>query len=69
VQNDDDVGIVMENAVGGDDFRYTVLTPEQLTHDLMDTIGQVQNIVQLKPTQCRVMLAHFKWNKDRMLEA
>ncbi len=51
------------------DLHYTVLTQEQLMTELMDTIAQVQDIVELPPTSCRALLAHFKWDKDRMLEA
>ncbi|CAM5998999.1 unnamed protein product [Sphagnum balticum] len=51
------------------DLHYTVLTQEQLMTELMGTIAQVQSIVQLPLTSCRALLAHFKWDKDRMLEA
>jgi hypothetical protein len=51
------------------DLHYTVLTQQQLMTEMMDAIAQVQTIVQLPPTSCRALLAHFKWDKDRMLEA
>lgn len=74
----DDDGIAMEpplmtssqsgasNDVSAD--PYTVLTPDQIADEMNNMIKEVSSIVHVEPTICRILLHHFKWNKESLLE-
>ncbi|TKR63223.1 hypothetical protein L596_027079 [Steinernema carpocapsae] len=72
----DDDGIVMqvvgsEDADGrGDssDRDYQILAQEQLIPEMEQLISDVNAIVGLPPTICRILLHRFKWNRESLLE-
>uniref|UniRef100_A0A914VPU0 RBR-type E3 ubiquitin transferase n=1 Tax=Plectus sambesii TaxID=2011161 RepID=A0A914VPU0_9BILA len=71
---DEDDGIAMEpaptmNSDGKeDDFEYTVLTPDEIVQEMCTMIKDVAAVVQIQPTTCRILLHHYKWNKESLLE-
>ncbi len=51
-----------------EDFPFEVLTTEQIMQHMQDCIKEVNNVVQLPPTITRILLNHFKWDKEKLYE-
>jgi ariadne-1 len=51
-----------------EDFPYEVLTTEKIVEHMIDSIREVNTIVQLPPTITRILLNHFKWDKEKLYE-
>lgn len=51
-----------------DDFHYECLTPEALVSYMNDIIDEVNNVFQLPRPTTRILLSHFKWDKEKLLE-
>jgi len=49
-------------------FPFEVLTAEQLTQHMVDTIKEVNAIVEIPATTTRILLNHFKWDKEKLME-
>ncbi|VDM38487.1 unnamed protein product [Toxocara canis] len=70
----DDDGIVVDPPVISMDHRYDngadcqVLEPEQVANEMNIIMEDVAAIVRLPPTVCRLLLHHYKWNKESLLE-
>jgi ariadne-1 len=51
-----------------EDFPYEILTTEQIVQHMIDCIKEVNTIVQLPLTITRILLNHFKWDKEKLYE-
>lgn len=51
-----------------DEYTYEVLTSDQIVEDMVSSIRDVNTVVQLSPTITRLLLNHFKWDKERLYE-
>jgi len=51
-----------------DDYYYEVLSTEQIVQHMVDTIAEVNNVIQIPPTTVRILLNHFKWDKEKLME-
>lgn len=51
-----------------DEYQFEVLTTEQVLEHMVDVIQEVNVIVQLPPTVTRILLNHFKWDKEKLYE-
>lgn len=51
-----------------DDYPFEILSTEQLVLHMDECIKDVNNIVQLPPTVTRILLNHFKWDKEKLYE-
>eukprot|EP00057_Strongylocentrotus_purpuratus_P031404 XP_784503.1 PREDICTED: E3 ubiquitin-protein ligase arih1 isoform X2 [Strongylocentrotus purpuratus] len=51
-----------------DDFQYQVLTPDDIVQLMVDTIREVNNVVKIPATVTRILLNHFKWDKEKLME-
>lgn len=51
-----------------EEFPYEVLTTEQIMQHMSDSIREVNSVVQLPPTITRILLNHFKWDKEKLYE-
>ncbi|XP_078621115.1 E3 ubiquitin-protein ligase arih1-like isoform X5 [Branchiostoma floridae x Branchiostoma japonicum] len=51
-----------------DDFPYEVLSPELIVQHMVDCIKDVNTVVQIPPTATRILLNHFKWDKEKLME-
>ncbi|CAL8101208.1 unnamed protein product [Calicophoron daubneyi] len=47
---------------------YEMLSPDQLTQHMADITNEVSQIIQVRPTYLRLLLAHFKWDKHALIE-
>jgi len=74
--DDDEFGMEMEeqepsssqNKRDVEEFPYQVLTAEQIVHHMVDTIKDVNAIVEIPATTTRILLNHFKWDKEKLME-
>uniref|UniRef100_A0A914S1C9 E3 ubiquitin-protein ligase ARIH1-like UBA-like domain-containing protein n=1 Tax=Parascaris equorum TaxID=6256 RepID=A0A914S1C9_PAREQ len=67
----DDDGIVVDPPVINVDRRYdngADCQPEQVVVEMNIIMEDVAAIVRLPPTVCRLLLYHYKWNKESLLE-
>ncbi|XP_003740103.1 potential E3 ubiquitin-protein ligase ariadne-1 isoform X1 [Galendromus occidentalis] len=53
---------------GEDDSPYQVLSTEQIVDHMVETIREVNMIVQIPPTTTRILLNHFKWDREKLYE-
>ncbi|XP_071965715.1 E3 ubiquitin-protein ligase arih1-like [Antedon mediterranea] len=51
-----------------DDFYYEVLNPDAIVQHMVDTIREVNNVVEIPATVTRILLNHFKWDKEKLME-
>lgn len=77
---DDDFDISCEvEAAGGepsgrhrlkdeDDFSYDCLTPESIVVTMKHCIDEVNSVFQIPFATARILLTHFKWDKEKLLE-
>eukprot|EP00911_Craspedida_sp_UC1_P002938 UC1_evm4s2143 len=73
---DDTVLAEDEGAVGGADSggeadggdAYEVLTPSDLLERQIGNIEEVNKVLEIPAGTARILLAHFKWDKDRLME-
>ncbi|KAH9402852.1 E3 ubiquitin-protein ligase arih1 [Tyrophagus putrescentiae] len=52
----------------GDEYPYQVLSIDEVTRLMVETIKEVNLIVQLPQTTTRILLNHFKWDKEKLYE-
>eukprot|EP00112_Aurelia_sp_Birch-Aquarium-sp1_P002902 Seg1321.9 transcript_id=Seg1321.9/GoldUCD/mRNA.D3Y31 product="E3 ubiquitin-protein ligase arih1" protein_id=Seg1321.9/GoldUCD/D3Y31 len=51
-----------------DDFQYECLTPESIVSTMNKSIEDVNNVFQIPASTARILLTHFKWDKEKLLE-
>jgi len=51
-----------------DDFSYEILNPEEIVQHMVDCIKDVNQVLQIPATTTRILLNHFKWDKDKLME-
>ncbi|XP_020898460.1 E3 ubiquitin-protein ligase arih1 [Exaiptasia diaphana] len=51
-----------------DDFHYECLTPEALVSYMNEIIDEVNSVFQLPRATARILLSHFKWDREKLLE-
>ncbi|GIY17508.1 e3 ubiquitin-protein ligase arih1 [Caerostris extrusa] len=51
-----------------EEFHYEVLSTEQIVQHMVDCIREVNTVVQIPPTITRILLNHFKWDKEKLYE-
>lgn len=64
----DEPSSVKERMEIEEDFPFLALTTEQILKDMTDCIREVNMIVQLPPTVTRILLNHFRWDKEKLYE-
>lgn len=52
-----------------DDFQFSVLTPDDIVKLMVDTIKDVNTVVEVPATVTRILLNHFRWDKEKLLES
>lgn len=51
-----------------EEYRYVVLNPNQIVENMVSSIREVNSVVQLNTTITRILLNHFRWDKERLYE-
>lgn len=56
------------DGLDSEEFIFHVLTTEQIMLDMIQCIEEVDNLIQKSPTITRILLNHFNWDKERLIE-
>lgn len=51
-----------------DEFKYEVLTPDKIVNHMIECIKEVNQVLELPPTTTRILLHHFRWDKEKLME-
>lgn len=51
-----------------DEYPCRVLSTEDVLQHMVECINEVNMIVELPPTVTRILLNHFKWDKEKLYE-
>jgi hypothetical protein len=51
-----------------DEFKYEVLTPDKIVQHMIECIKEVNQVLELPPTTTRILLHHFRWDKEKLME-
>ncbi|OXU30621.1 hypothetical protein TSAR_002465 [Trichomalopsis sarcophagae] len=57
-----------EKAMGVDEYQFEVLSTEQIVQYMVDTIKEVNTVVEIPATTTRILLNHFNWDKEKLME-
>lgn len=57
-----------KNDSNDEEFKFEVLTPEKIVQTMVETIKEVNQVVELPPTITRILLHHFRWDKEKLME-
>jgi ariadne-1 len=49
-------------------FHYSILTQQEYIDLMMNYVDEIKDILQLSSSIIKLLLNHFKWNKQRLLE-
>ncbi|KAF6350798.1 ariadne RBR E3 ubiquitin protein ligase 1 [Rhinolophus ferrumequinum] len=52
-----------------EDYRYEVLTAEQILQHMVECIREVNEVIQNPATITRILLSHFNWDKEKLMES
>lgn len=52
-----------------EEYQFEVLTTEQILEHMIQTMEEVNTVVQLPATVIRILLNHFKWDKEKLYDA
>ncbi|VVC98096.1 unnamed protein product [Leptidea sinapis] len=71
----DDVDFVMdethstrERQTELEEYPYEVLSTEEIVQHMVDCIKEVNTVVEIPATTTRILLNHFKWDKEKLME-
>lgn len=51
-----------------DHFPFEVLTADQIVQHMVDSIKEVNAVVQIPATTTRILLNHFRWDREKLME-
>ncbi|KAI4880848.1 hypothetical protein NFI96_010995 [Prochilodus magdalenae] len=51
-----------------EDYRFEVLTAEQILQHMVECIREVNEVIQNPATITRILLSHFNWDKEKLME-
>ncbi|XP_062554834.1 E3 ubiquitin-protein ligase ariadne-1 [Armigeres subalbatus] len=51
-----------------EDYPFEVLTTEEIVQHMVDCIKDVNTVVEIPATTTRILLNHFKWDKEKLME-
>ena len=57
-----------EGASHEDDYPFEVLSTEHIVDHMVDCIRDVNTVIQIPTTTVRILLNHFKWDKEKLME-
>ncbi len=57
-----------KNDTNDEEFKFEVLTPELIIENMDETIREVNQVIELTPTITRILLHHFRWDKEKLME-
>ncbi|XP_007906936.1 E3 ubiquitin-protein ligase arih1 isoform X3 [Callorhinchus milii] len=51
-----------------EDYRYEVLSAEQIVQHMVECIREVNEVIENPATITRILLSHFNWDKEKLME-
>uniref|UniRef100_A0A1B6IAE4 RBR-type E3 ubiquitin transferase n=1 Tax=Homalodisca liturata TaxID=320908 RepID=A0A1B6IAE4_9HEMI len=57
-----------ERQIDVDEYPYEVLSTEEIVQHMVDSIREVNTVVEIPATTTRILLNHFKWDKEKLYE-
>jgi len=51
-----------------DEYPFEVLSTEEIVQHMVDSIKEVNTVVEIPATTTRILLNHFKWDKEKLME-
>ncbi|CAB4062969.1 ARIH1 [Lepeophtheirus salmonis] len=54
--------------LGDDEYTYDCLSTENIVSHMVKTIKEVNSVIQIPATTVRLLLNHFKWDKEKLME-
>lgn len=51
-----------------DEFVYQVLTADEIVQHMVGIISDVNTVIQIPATVMRILLSHFKWDREKLME-
>lgn len=57
-----------ERANDVDEYPFEVLSTEEIVQHMVDSIKEVNTVVEIPATTTRILLNHFKWDKEKLME-
>lgn len=57
-----------ERATDVDEYPFEVLSTEEIVQHMVDSIKEVNTVVEIPATTTRILLNHFKWDKEKLME-
>ncbi|RZF37256.1 hypothetical protein LSTR_LSTR008228 [Laodelphax striatellus] len=51
-----------------DDYPFEVLSTEEIVQHMVDSIKEVNMVVEIPATTTRILLNHFRWDKEKLME-
>jgi len=52
-----------------EDFTFEILNPEEIVQSMVDCIKDVNQVLQIPATTTRILLNHFRWDKEKLMES
>ena len=52
----------------GDEYQFDILTADEIVQHMDDCIQDVISVIQIPATTVRILLNHFKWDKQKLIE-
>lgn len=68
--DDDHIGLDLHEQPNSpvEEYRYEVLNTNEIVENMVSSIREVNQVVQLNTTITRILLNHFQWDKERLYE-
>lgn len=57
-----------QKANEADEYHFEVLSAEEIVQHMINTIKEVNAVVTIPATTTRILLNHFKWDKEKLME-
>jgi len=57
-----------KEANADDDYPFEVLSTEHIVDHMVECIREVNSVIQIPTTTVRILLNHFKWDKEKLME-
>ncbi|CAO1442270.1 unnamed protein product [Diamesa serratosioi] len=51
-----------------EEYPFEVLTTEEIVQHMLNCIAEVNNVVEIPQTTTRILLNHFRWDKEKLME-
>lgn len=58
-----------KNDIEMDEYPFVIMSAEEVVQHMIDSIKDVNTVVQLPPTITRILLNYFNWDKEKLYEA